>query len=58
MLTATYHRGSQLLVYWTADWTKQPTIKHDTCQAEAIAKIIIMEEKLKSKITQKLIFER
>lgn len=54
MLTATYHKSSKSLTYWT----KGNQLKRDYCESQVVAKLKVIEIKLHEKINQKLYIER
>lgn len=54
MLIATFHKGSNTIVYWTKDHE----MKREYCESQIVAKLRIMEERLKNKVEQKLVMER
>lgn len=54
MLVATFHKGTQSITYWT----RGQQLKREHCESQVIAKLLIMEEKLKHKIIQQLCIER
>lgn len=54
MLTATYHKSSKSLTYWS----KGNQLKRDYCESQVVAKLKVMETRLQHKINQQLLIER
>lgn len=59
MLTATYRKSSKTLIYWRKSLIPgKIDIARDYCDSEIVAKLTVMEQSLRNKITQKLNVER